>query len=124
MLGDPLDDLVLALIAGTRHGTVKWQQADARGNAYIAKRPSGTVTVQRGAGGVAAMLGGTRLVVKNERGETVREYPSSGFAGKVGSPLITGAGSLDELYNLAQAQVSGEDQTVRRLADEFRSAAG
>jgi hypothetical protein len=121
---DPIDDLVTALVSGTRQGSISWRQADARGTAYIAKRPSGTVTIQRPTSGLAAALAGSvRLVVKNELGETIREFPSGTFSVGVGSSTLA-ASQLSELYNLVETQLSGKDQTVRQLATEFRTSSG
>ena len=44
---NPLTDLLAALLRGTEAKTIKWEQADHRGLAFIARRESGTATIYR-----------------------------------------------------------------------------
>lgn len=121
MISSPtaIDELVAALIAGTRKGAIRWQTADSRGSAFIAKRKSGTVILQRGS--ALALPGTVRLTVKDRGGRTVEEVDSGSsglsFALAGQSPA---AAQLESLYESVRQQVTGADSTVRSLTKEFQ----
>jgi len=125
---DPIDDLVAALVDGTRTGAIHWHPADSRGRAYIAKRNSGTVTLQEGNGRTGNVL---RLIVKDRAGNHVGEVTRPGIATTsalldaeaAGMPLpsINAQMRLSELYESVRAQAANADSTLRSLASEFRA---
>jgi hypothetical protein len=127
---DAMDELVVTLLEGTRAGTIRWNTADSRGRAFIAKRPSGTVTLSRGYGLVGT---GFRLMVRDRSGNAVGEvigsesaYESAakavmdGLARSAGSNAVARA-NLNALFIAIQAQLANADSTLRSLASEFRS---
>lgn len=119
MIGSPqaLDNLVDALVRGTRSGAISWKRADASGHAFIAKRQSGTVTLH-GYGPLSA--GDLRLIVKDRTGKTVDEVVTSPVGGNL-SRAMTGIAQpqLLSLYESVREQVTQADSTVRSLTEEF-----
>lgn len=111
---EPLYSLVTALVDGTRSGSIRWKSADALGQAFIAKRSSGSVVV-RNPSGLAV-----RLLVKDGNGETVEEVTS----GSVGIGAFSVDSHLSTLWHEIQQQTQKADSTIRALADEFRADRG
>ncbi|HWX97210.1 MAG TPA: hypothetical protein VNZ01_10210 [Solirubrobacteraceae bacterium] len=132
--GDPLSELVDALQAGTASKAIQWEQADARGSAFIARRPSGTVTLegQRGRSPVGALAiepATVRLVVKDATGKTVEQYDAveqSALALAVGGigAMMKGATPDSRLVSLwweVREQLTKAESTMRKLAKEFEA---
>jgi len=131
-MSDPRDTLITALLEGTKGGTIKWEQANARGTAFIAKRPSGTVTIQAADGslGIGATIGSVgsffgvsaKLVIKDRAGKAVEEIESPDPTG-IGAMLAHNpAASLPSLYSLVHEQVTRAEATMKDLSQEFREA--
>jgi hypothetical protein len=131
---DPLSELVDALRLGTAKGSIEWAQADSRGSAFIAKRPSGTVTLQgqqgQGLGGLAAGSGTkVRLVVKDAAGKTVEQYdavdpgPLALAIGGIGAAMGRTApdSTLVALWWEVREQLTKAMSTMRALAKEFNA---
>jgi hypothetical protein len=131
---DPLTDLIAALKRGTASGNIRWEQANTAGTAFIAKRPSGTVTLE-GSDGPSAMgssnpFGGqlsVKLVVKDATGKRVEEHnaatPDPLTAGITTSLGVFSGSSVDAeaitLYFQVHEQVTKAKATMRTLAGEF-----
>jgi hypothetical protein len=134
-MSDPRDTLITALLEGTKGGTIKWEQANARGTAFIAKRPSGTVTIQAaqaadGSLGIGATIGSVgsffgvsaKLVIKDRAGKAVEEIESPDPTG-IGAMLAHNpAASLPSLYSLVHERVTRAEATMKDLSQEFREA--
>jgi hypothetical protein len=130
---DPLSDLVDALQEGTKSKAIQWEQADARGTSFIARRPSGTVTLAGAQGGIPA-LGATsakvRLVVKDAAGKTVEQYDAieptalALAVGGIGAVINRGATPDSRLVSLwweVREQLTKAQSTMRKLAKEFKA---
>ena len=115
-----LNELVQALVDGTRSGSVRWKSADARKRAFIAKRPSGTVTLYGGSESLPT--GQVRLVVKDRSGNTVDELSTSSFGSVVDPSTGSVVFELQRLYEAVREQVAQSESTVRSLTQEFRQA--
>jgi hypothetical protein len=130
---DPLTDLVAALKQGTASGNISWEQANTAGTAFIAKRPSGTVTLE-GSGGPSMMASSglfgaqlsVKLVVKDPTGKKVEEHNAatpSPLTGGITASLGMFSGSVDAeviaLYSQVHEQVTKAQATMRTLAGEF-----
>lgn len=126
---DPRDTLITALLDGTEAGTIKWEQANTGATAFIAKRPSGTVTIHGARGSlstepisIGSLLGGAsaKLIIKNPAGKTLEEIDSPEPA-SIGVALANNpAARLPKLYDLVHEQVTRAEATMKGLSQEFR----
>jgi hypothetical protein len=112
--------LLDVLIEQTSRGKIDWEQADARGTAFIAQRPSGTVALEgfRFATGGSSMPNPITLVVRDRQGLIVRRVDSTGLMGGLGLSLDL-AQRLVHLHGLVSDQLGAADATVQKLAEEF-----
>jgi hypothetical protein len=122
---DPRNTLIDALLEGTRADTIKWEQANTAATAFIAKRPSGTVTVEGTRSGLVALgssLFGTaaKLIVKDATGKTVEEIeaPSPTTVGALMS--LNPAAAVSKLYDLVHERVTRAEATMANLSREFQ----
>lgn len=111
-----VEELIGALIEGTRAGSVRWTPADVRGDTFIARRSSGTVTLQGDFG--QGLTGRLRLVVRDRHGQTVDEIATS-LGGGVGQSALIDL-RLRELASAVQDRLANTDSALRALAAEFR----
>lgn len=125
---DPVYDLLGAMIAGTKAGTVAWEQGDSRARVFIAKTDDGTVTLTGSP--ARSLFGGNTvtvtLAVKNAQGKTIEEYETPppdpiGAVVGIGAPAAIDRRVL-ELYEVVREQVTEAAATMRRLAAQFRKA--
>ncbi len=127
MSSDPLYELIQALRRGTRNGAIDWETADAKGNDFIARRDSGTVTLRgRRLGNPLTPEPAVTLVVKDAAGKTIENYEA---APQTNSALTLGAafaafGSPDAdlraLYWDVKEQAVKARSTMNALAKEFQ----
>jgi hypothetical protein len=126
---DPLFDLLASLRKGTSDKTIEWQQADSQGDAFIARRPGGTVTL-RGTKPTALDLASApavavTMVVKDAQGATVEKYDAVQTNPLLGGIVaaMSGASGTDSalrgLYSEVREQVTKAKSTMRRLSKEF-----
>jgi hypothetical protein len=130
---DPLTHLVAALKQGTVSGHISWEQANTAGTAFIAKRPSGTVTLE-GSGGPSMMESSSpfgaqlsvKLAVKDATGKKVEEHNAATpdpLTGGLTASLGVFRDSVDAeviaLYFQVHEQVTKAKATMRTLAGEF-----
>jgi hypothetical protein len=127
-MSDPRDTLITALLDGTKAEAIKWEQANAGATAFIAKRASGTVTIQGARGqmgigpiAIGSIFGGSaRLVVKDRAGKTVEEIESPEPTG-IGAMLANNpAAALPTLYDLVHEQVTRAEAIMKDLSKEFQ----
>jgi hypothetical protein len=130
---DPLTDLVAALKQGTVSGNISWEQVNTAATAFIAKRASGTVTLEGSGGpsmmGSSGLLGAqltVKLVVKDAAGKRVEEHNAATpnpLTGGISASLGMLSGSADTeviaLYSQVHEQVTRAKATMRTLAGEF-----
>lgn len=134
MADDPLSDLIDALRQGTGDKSIKWEQADSHGSAFIARRSSGTVTLQgrhpvQGLGiGASATV---RLVVKDAAGKTIEQYdaveasPLTLAASGLGAAMmgkISPDARLVALWWDVREQLTKARSTMRALTKEFKAS--
>src|ERR1700722_531369 len=134
MADDPLSDLIDALRQGTGDKSLQWEQADSYGSAFIARRSSGTVTLQGRQPGHGLGIGTSatvRLVVKDAAGKTIEQYDAveaSPFtlAASGLSAAMMGKASPDArlvaLWWDVREQLTKARSTMRALAKEFKAS--
>jgi hypothetical protein len=126
----PIEDLITTLLARTRDGTIRWEQADTRGNKYYARRGSGNVVIS-GPGTALVPIGLTpdsqppsvTLDVNDAQNQTVEHVeakPRNSFFAmtQFDPPAIR---DLMTLYNTVKEQVTQGNATMRALNEEFNS---
>lgn len=124
-MSDPRNTLIDALLEGTRAETIKWEQANTAATAFIAKRPSGTVTVAGTRAGLVG-LGGSlfgaaaKLVVKDATGKTVEEIEAPSSTGMGALLSLNPAAGVSQLYDLVHEQVTRAEATMANLSREFQ----
>lgn len=124
---DPLSELISALRKGTADRSIEWQQADSYGNTFLARRPSGTVTI-KGKQAQLNLVGiniSVTLTVKDAEGNTVEKYdavePNPVLGGIASAFAFTNTpdSALRSLYAEVREQVTQAESTMRKLSQEF-----
>lgn len=130
---DPLSDLIDALTQGTTAKSVQWEQASMQGDAFIARSPSGTVTLQGpgtlGIGAVGIAGPSVQLTVKDESGKTIERYnavapnplalAASGIAAALAGKTSPDARIVQLWWDVREQQTKARS-TMRALTKEFK----
>lgn len=123
---DPRTTLIETLIEGTRSEVIHWEQANNGATAFIAKRPSGTVTVEGTPGGIAGPLSqvlgmGSRLVVKDGKAKTLETIEAPQGTNLGAMLTLNPAAKIPTLFNLVHEQVTRAEATMANLTREFKT---
>lgn len=116
----PADELVDALVKQTEAGNLSWEPANVLRTAFIAKAPSGTVTIE-----VGRTEGlGAELVARDSQGNVIRRISQMGASGGA-MPSLTGvsasaAAGVAKLATLVRQRDALTDTRLSQLAREFR----